>query len=698
MELHGEVNSYTIVGPLGAGGATDVYRAEYRSHERRIDVAIKLVDRTPDQSEEALADAVFQLQELDHLCLPRVIDGWTQVDRCVIVMEYVGGASLRNLIDAPGPVENAQRPLLKTIVGPLLNVVEYLHAASPPYLHRDIKPANIILPAMHKRIVLVDLSLPQPDSPDAPVDVAALAAGYAAPEQYSGYAEPRSDYYALGATLYFILTGQAPPTATQRRGDDIHTLLRAARPDVSSAMQTIVLRLMALPIERRYSDVESIRRDLEQTPEFNQPAPIWPASSADAAAAPVRSTVRLEPAGAADSRPARAPDVAVAAAAASATAPGRGRRSLWLWGGLLVLLLALGSAAVYRALLDSGQSSTIVSDGGAAASAPAPASADPIAAASAAPSPTPAPTATPAVSPTPAPSASPTPAPTATLEPTPALVQIEGRIAFFGEQGISVLSNGVSASNLSAQLDDASPRWSPDGARIAFVSLRQGNRDIFVMDADGANLEQLTTDAADDTYPTWSPDGEQIAFVSERGSAPNVYVLNLDEMDVRPLTDNTNTTVRYEDLAWAPNGQLAVALQRNNVWNIHLIDERGDDQPVTTNPNPFTVQIKAPAWNPASDRIAFMSNVGGAWNVYVTDLGGATRPITRNTDQSIFISQPTWSPDGRQIGFIARAIVSQGEQQAYSYSINVVDAEADGAEPRPALIDDARLDDPDWIR
>ena len=80
------------------------------------------------------------------------------------------------------------------------------------------------------------------------------------------------------------------------------------------------------------------------------------------------------------------------------------------------------------------------------------------------------------------------------------------------------------------------PAWSPDGRQIAFVSDRDGNWEIYVMNADGSSQTNLTNDLPDDTGPVWSPDGRQIAFVFCRDGSYEIYVMNADGSGQTRLT------------------------------------------------------------------------------------------------------------------------------------------------------------------
>lgn len=128
------------------------------------------------------------------------------------------------------------------------------------------------------------------------------------------------------------------------------------------------------------------------------------------------------------------------------------------------------------------------------------------------------------------------------------------KIAFTCDRGgdldvcVVTLSN-KSEVNLTAtsQADDAIPIWHPSGQKIAFRSNRSGNNEIYVMNADGTNVQRLTQNSAEDLGPAWSPDGNQIAFSSTRDGNSEIYVMNADGSG---QTRITNTPYNEDDIDW----------------------------------------------------------------------------------------------------------------------------------------------------
>ena len=123
--------------------------------------------------------------------------------------------------------------------------------------------------------------------------------------------------------------------------------------------------------------------------------------------------------------------------------------------------------------------------------------------------------------------------------------------------------------------DDRHPSWSPDGEHIVFSSWRDGNDEIYVMDADdGGNLQNLTNNPADDEYPSWSPDGERIAFVSDRdgGVTYEIYVMDADGGNQQRLTQGCKPS-------WSPDGERIAFVSREKLTSdIFVIDTDGQNR------------------------------------------------------------------------------------------------------------------------
>ena len=201
----------------------------------------------------------------------------------------------------------------------------------------------------------------------------------------------------------------------------------------------------------------------------------------------------------------------------------------------------------------------------------------------------------------------------------------------------------------------SAPPAGPTG-RIAFVSDRDGNPEIYVMDADGGNLTRLTDnfDQTVDDGPAWSPDGQKIAFSSRRGaSGYQIYVMNADGnfaagSGQKPLTGDDRADTWDLEPAWSPDGGKVafVSLGARNgeaYYTLNVIDvESGSRTPLTGNEKP----LSAPTWSPDGQKIAFGSQRADAPGIYVINSDGSGETLLASSKWDL---EPAWSPDGKKI-------------------------------------------------
>jgi TolB protein len=191
-------------------------------------------------------------------------------------------------------------------------------------------------------------------------------------------------------------------------------------------------------------------------------------------------------------------------------------------------------------------------------------------------------------------------------------------------------------------VDDWHPTWSPDARKIAFRSFDGNDYEIYSMSADGSGVTQLTFDNEDCHDPWWSPDGRQIVFGADDPAEGDeeVYVMNANGSGLTQLTDNS---VNDGSAAWSPDGRTFVYQSGNELW---LMNTDGSDKHVLAIGfvNPFH-----PAWSPDGARIAFYARDGGDYEMYMIQADGSG--LTALTNNSVNDRHPSWRPDGRQIAF-----------------------------------------------
>lgn len=252
---------YRLERVLGCGGMGAVYLAtDLRLNSK---VAVKENLDTSPESQQQFATEASILAKLRHLNLPRVQDFFTADGRQYLVMDYIEGESLEEIVQKRGPLppNDAIKQLTQ-----VMEAVQYLHSQNPPIIHRDIKPANIKLGA-DGRAYLVDFGIAKILHAGSRTQAGARAVtpGYSPPEQYgTAPTDQRSDIYALGATLYFATTGRVPPEAIERITGRTDKLIppRSINPLIPANLEQVILKAMRVNREERFSSVEEMMLSL----------------------------------------------------------------------------------------------------------------------------------------------------------------------------------------------------------------------------------------------------------------------------------------------------------------------------------------------------------------------------------------------------------------------------------------------------
>ena len=259
---------YVVVRVIGRGGMGAVYLVTDTLDQNRV-MALKEMSNAviADARDREMAVAQFRreaqlLRRLRHPNLPAVSDEFASGDRNYLVMEYVPGSTLQQMLDrGEGPFPESR---VVAWANQLCDVLDYLHRQQPAIIFRDLKPANIMIMA-DDRLKLIDFGIARLFKPGQHQDTMLLGTqGYAAPEQYGGgQSDARSDIYALGATLFSLLTGHDPAQMPPLKP---LPSVRDYRPDVSPYLESIVMRATRISANERWQSTQDLRQAIATVP------------------------------------------------------------------------------------------------------------------------------------------------------------------------------------------------------------------------------------------------------------------------------------------------------------------------------------------------------------------------------------------------------------------------------------------------
>lgn len=256
---------YKILNEIGRGGMSTVYLAINEKANKPW--AVKEVRKNGISNRELVKQSLMVeinlLKKLKHKGLPSIVDIIDQQDNYLIVMDYIEGITLENILQEEG-VQPQEKVVDWAIQ--LCDVLQYLHTRKPAIIYRDMKPSNIMLRS-DGSVVLIDFGTAREFKERHVEDTTCLGTqGYAAPEQFGGMGQTdeRTDIYSLGATMYRLVTGHNPSEPPYEMYPITHW-----NPRLSTGLEGIIAKCTSKDPKSRYQSVQEVRYALEHYRDLN---------------------------------------------------------------------------------------------------------------------------------------------------------------------------------------------------------------------------------------------------------------------------------------------------------------------------------------------------------------------------------------------------------------------------------------------
>ncbi|MEQ8223253.1 MAG: protein kinase, partial [Candidatus Eremiobacterota bacterium] len=252
-------NCYVVAYGVAAGGFGVVYQVidanipgKYWALKEMYDVC-----ENPEAVERSFRVEAEILAGLDHRAIPIIVSFFTEEDKHYIVMEYIKGNTLEDMLDSLKQDEYFPEEIILEWAMQICEVIEYLHTRPKPVVFRDLKPDNIIF-TCEKELKLIDFGISCIfQGPKGKTTLhALLSEGYAPQEQWLGKAEPRSDIYSLGATLHHIITKIHP-----RISAPDFPMVEQLNPRISRELSLIISKSLQAKLSDRYQTISEMKNE-----------------------------------------------------------------------------------------------------------------------------------------------------------------------------------------------------------------------------------------------------------------------------------------------------------------------------------------------------------------------------------------------------------------------------------------------------